>query len=54
MLNQGFHSTEGNVGTFEQFEDIEAWKKARLLLVQVYKVTKKEDFYRDRAMRDQF
>lgn len=42
------------MGSFERFEDIEAWKKSRLLLTCVYKVSKKEDFYRDRSMREQF
>ena len=39
--------------TFETFEDIDAWKKARVLTKSVYKVTAKGAFARDYALRDQ-
>lgn len=41
------------MGTFTDFEDIEAWKKARLLLKEIYKITKRTEFYKNRPMRDQ-
>jgi four helix bundle protein len=41
------------MATFKQFEDIEAWKKARLLTKEVYAITKQRPFFRDYALRDQ-
>lgn len=37
----------------EQFEDIEAWKKARELAQAIYKVTAVGEFARDFGLRDQ-
>lgn len=36
-----------------RFEDIEAWKKARVLVGKVYEVTSDGRFSRDYALRDQ-
>jgi len=36
-----------------RFEDIEAWKKGRDLAKDVYAVTRKGEFARDRGLRDQ-
>jgi len=41
------------VALVEQFEDLVAWQKARVLTQGVYAVTKKEAFSRDFALRDQ-
>ena len=37
----------------EKFEDIKAWQKARQLNIDVYKVTNKDLFSKDFALRDQ-
>ena len=37
----------------ERFEDIEAWKAAREIAQQVYRVTRSGDFARDFGLRDQ-
>jgi four helix bundle protein len=37
----------------ERFEDIEAWKKARVLTSEVYEVTGRGEFARDFGLRDQ-
>lgn len=37
----------------EKFEDIEAWKQARVLTKHIYEVTARGDFSRDFALRDQ-
>ena len=37
----------------ERFENIEAWKKARLLMKLIYKVTGKGAFVKDFSLRDQ-
>lgn len=37
----------------EKFEDIEAWKQARLLTKRIYEATSHGDFSRDFALRDQ-
>ncbi|MFN0110966.1 MAG: four helix bundle protein [Blastocatellia bacterium] len=39
--------------TFRRFEDIEAWKKAREVTVQIYTLTKSGDFAKDYGLRDQ-
>jgi len=36
-----------------QFEDIEAWKKARILVKEVYKVTAEGKFSKDFSLKDQ-
>jgi four helix bundle protein len=41
------------VGTIKQFEDLEAWKKARELGNAIYKVTSDGSFSRDFVLRDQ-
>ena len=41
------------MATIGKFEDIEAWKKARLLVKEVYNVTSGTKFARDFALRDQ-
>ena len=37
----------------ERFEEIEAWQEARALVLDVYSLTKKPSFYRDRNLSDQ-
>ena len=37
----------------ERFEDIEAWKKARELTSEVYRVTRSGSFHEDLGLRDQ-
>lgn len=37
----------------ERFEDIEAWKAAREIAQQVYRITRSGDFARDFGLRDQ-
>ena len=41
------------MATFNQFEDIEAWQKARVLSNEVYELTLKGSFSRDFKLRDQ-
>ena len=41
------------MATFRQFEDIESWQKARLLVRRTYEVTGDGDFARDFGLRDQ-
>ncbi len=41
------------MATVKRFEDLEAWKKARLLCNAVYSCTRRREFYRDLALRDQ-
>ena len=41
------------MGTFKQFEDIEAWQRARALAGDVYAQTQEGTFARDFALRDQ-
>jgi four helix bundle protein len=42
-----------NVGTITQFEDIEAWRKARELTRSIYDITANGSFARDFGLRDQ-
>ncbi len=35
------------------FEELEAWKKGRILSGQIYQLTRKELFFKDYALRDQ-
>ncbi|CUS31470.1 four helix bundle protein [Candidatus Nitrospira nitrificans] len=39
--------------TFERFEDIEAWRQARVLCVEMYQVSGKGAFAKDFGLRDQ-
>ena len=39
--------------TFQKFEDIEAWQKARELTKEIYKVSKERAFSKDFGLRDQ-
>ncbi|MBI4358121.1 MAG: four helix bundle protein [Candidatus Omnitrophica bacterium] len=41
------------MATLKRFEDIEAWKKARVLTKKVYAVSKNGSFAKDFALRDQ-
>jgi len=41
------------MATFERFEDIEAWQKARELNREIYKVSKQGAFSKDYPLRDQ-
>lgn len=41
------------MATFNKFEDIEAWQKARILTRQVYDITNQESFRRDMSLVDQ-
>lgn len=41
------------MATFKKFEEINAWKKARILTQKVYRITKYEDFARDFGLKDQ-
>lgn len=41
------------MSNIEKFEDIQAWKKARELTKQIYKVTKNTQFSKDFGLRDQ-
>lgn len=51
----GFECVSGEigVGTFECFEEIEAWQKARVLVREVYRVSGHGAFLRDFVLRDQ-
>ena len=41
------------MATFQKFEDIEAWQKARELTKEIYKVSKERAFSKDFGLRDQ-
>jgi four helix bundle protein len=41
------------MATLKRFEDVEAWKKARVLTRSVYEATASGSFARDYALRDQ-
>jgi four helix bundle protein len=41
------------VATFKKFEDIECWKKARVLTRRVYEITNDPRFARDFGLKDQ-
>jgi four helix bundle protein len=41
------------MATFKKFEEIEAWKKARELTKEVYKVSNRTPFSKDFSLRDQ-
>jgi len=48
----GFLVEDKDMG-IERFEDIEAWKAARELSQEVYKITAQGQFTRDYGLRDQ-
>ena len=37
----------------QQFEELNSWKKGRLLIKEVYQITSAQPFYKDYALRDQ-
>ncbi|MCL5611323.1 MAG: four helix bundle protein [Chloroflexi bacterium] len=39
--------------TIKNFEDLQAWQKARELATNIYELTRKEKFSRDYGLRDQ-
>jgi len=41
------------MATFRQFEDIDAWQRARALVKEVYALTDQGDFARDFSLKDQ-
>jgi four helix bundle protein len=41
------------MGTFNRFEDIQAWQKARILAVQVYRICEEGKFAKDFELRGQ-
>jgi four helix bundle protein len=41
------------MATFQRFVDIDAWKKARNLTSNIYRVTKNSSFSKDFSLRDQ-
>src|SRR3990170_2382261 len=41
------------MGTFKNFEEIEAWQKARELTLQIYKISNQGLFAKDHGLRDQ-
>ena len=41
------------MATFERFEDIEAWQKARELTREIYRVSRQGEFARDFDLRSQ-
>ena len=41
------------MSTFKKFEDIEAWKKARILTNRIYHITRNKEFAKDFSLRDQ-
>ena len=41
------------MGTIKRFEDLDTWKKARILTRQVFDLTSKESFRGDWSLRDQ-
>jgi four helix bundle protein len=41
------------MATLTRFEELEAWQKARELTKEVYRISKSEQFSKDRVLRDQ-
>jgi four helix bundle protein len=41
------------MATVQQFEDLHVWEEARILVREVYRVTKQSRFRRDLSLRDQ-
>ena len=46
-------NTYGNMATIKKFEDIEAWQKGRELKRDVYRLSRRGEFAKDFALRDQ-
>ena len=44
---------ETKVATFQKFEDIEAWQRARELTREIYTVSNENPFSKDFGLRDQ-
>jgi four helix bundle protein len=53
LVLEAYKNRGAEMAAFSDFEDIEAWKKARLVLKEIYKITKRREFYNDRPMREQ-
>ena len=43
----------GRMATFQKFEDIGAWQKARELCKEIYRITRQGPFLKDFGLRDQ-
>jgi four helix bundle protein len=41
------------MGTFQSFEEIETWQKARELTREIYKISNQGSFFKDFGLRDQ-
>ena len=41
------------MATFQTFDEMESWQKARELAREIYVITKQETFYKDFVLRDQ-
>ncbi len=41
------------MGTFQNFEDTEAWKKSRMLAAEIYSITGNGSLAKDFSLRDQ-
>ena len=41
------------MGKIQKFEDIESWKKARILANEIYRITSRAPFVRDFGLKDQ-
>ena len=41
------------MGTFQSFEEIDAWQKARQLTEKIYEISKQDSFFRDFPLKDQ-
>lgn len=41
------------MATFQQFEDIDAWQRARELVQRIYTLTDREEFGKDFSLKDQ-
>ena len=41
------------MATIRSFEELEVWKKVRIISTEIYKVTMAESFFRDFALKDQ-
>ena len=41
------------MATIRSFEELEVWKKARMISKEIFKVTMSESFFKDFALKDQ-
>jgi 23S rRNA-intervening sequence protein len=41
------------MATIRSFEELEVWKKARMISREIFKVTMTESFFKDFALKDQ-